>query len=233
MKIIKPILGYSLFGFSLFYFFFFWQFPYVQLQSRIVQNFEENIPLRLSIGKIQPSLFLTIHIENIRVQSESLYFQIPNLCLYPDLLGLLTEKPIIHFADAENSSRLQGTLQAEKDQRRVKIRLHHFPIQTFSGKEFIFQTQFSGEGNYQWSGENVAKGNGQAWAVMQRGQIAERHLALVPLPLTLFDNVRTEIQLAEGKPQVKRLEVSGQEMKGAWQGNLSDFSPIPPPPQKR
>ena len=108
----------------------------------------------------------------------------------------------------------------ERNQRRVKIRLNNLEIKTSAPKETSFQMKLSGEATFEWVGEDFGKGNGQAWALLQRGEIGGAQDAQLPLPLALFDTIRAEIKLQDGILQVKRLEVSGKDLKGSFQGDF-------------
>lgn len=214
------ILGYFIFGLSLFYFFFLWQFPYDQLKKAIIQRFEETIPLKLSIIRMGPSFPYNLLMENIRIDSGSLLFQVPDVSLHPNLLGFFWGESGFNLQDLANSPRLRGEFRMERNQRRVKIRLNNLEIKTSAPKETSFQMKLSGEATFEWVGEDFAKGNGQAWALLQRGEIRGAQDAQLPLPLALFDTIRAEIKLQEGILRVKRLEVSGKDLKGSFQGDF-------------
>ena len=59
----------------------------------------------------------------------------------------------------------------------------------------------------------MGKGNGQGWALLQRSEIRGTQISQAPLPLTLFDTLRGEVQLQDGILKVKRLEASGKETR--------------------
>jgi type II secretion system protein N len=214
------ILGYSIFSLALFYFFFLWQFPYDQLKKAIIQRFEEAVPLTLSIARMEPSFPHKLRIENIHIDSGSLLFQIPDLSLHPNLLGFFWRKGGFTLQDSANSPRLRGEFRMEKNQRRVKIQLNHLEIKTSAQKEISFQMKLSGEAMFEWVGEDFAKGNGQAWVLLGRGEIRAAQDARLPLPLALFDTIRAEITLREGILRVKRLEACGKDLKRCFQGDF-------------
>jgi type II secretion system protein N len=214
------ILGYLIFGLSLFYIFFLWQFPYDQLKKAIIQRFEETSPLKLSIVRMGPSYPYNLFIQNIHIDSGALLFQVPDLILHPNLLGLFWGERSLSLQDLANTPRLRGEYRMEKNQRRVKILLNNLEIKASAQKETSFQMKLSGEATFQWLGKDFERGNGQAWALLQRGEIRGAQNARLPLPLSLFDTIRAEIKLQEGILRVKRLEVSGKDLKGSFQGDL-------------
>ena len=214
------ILGYFIFGLSLFYFFFLWQFPYDQLKKAIIQRFEETIPLKLSIIRMGPSFPYNLLMENIRIDSGSLLFQVPDVSLHPNLTGFFWGKRSFNLQDLATPPRLRGEFRMEKNRSGVKILLNNLEIKASAPKETSFQMKLSGEATFQWVGEDLQKGNGQAWALLQRGEIGEAQNAQLPLSLALFDTIRAEIKLQDGLLQVKRLEVSGKDLKGSFQGDF-------------
>jgi type II secretion system protein N len=214
------ILGYLIFSLSLFYFFFLWQFPYDQLKKAIIQGFEEAVPLKLSITRMGPSFPCDLLIENIRIDSGALLFQLPDLSLHPNLFSFLWGEGGFSLQDTASSSRLRGEFHMQKKQSRVKIQLNNLEIKTSAQKEASFQMKLSGEGTFQWMGEDFEKGNGQAWALLERGEIRGAQEAQLPLPLALFNTIRAEIKLQGGILRVKRLEVSGKDLKGSFQGDF-------------
>ena len=214
------ILGYFIFGLSLFYLFFLCQFPYDQLKKVIIQRFEETIPLKLSIERMGPSYPYNLLIENIQIDSGSLLFQVPDARLHPSLAGFFWGGRSFDLHDLANPPRLRGEFRMEKNRSGVKILLNNLEIKASAQKETSFQMKLSGEGTFQWVGEDFQKGNGRAWALLQRGEIRGAQNAQLPLPFALFDTIRAEIKLQDGILQVKRLEVSGKDLKGSFQGDF-------------
>ncbi len=80
--------------------------------------------------------------------------------------------------------------------------------------------KLSGEVVFQWTGDNMQEGKGKVWTLLKRGQIQDRQNPQVPLPLTLFDALRAEIQIQDGVLRVTKFEVSGKDQKGALQGDI-------------
>jgi type II secretion system protein N len=214
------ILGYLLFGFSLFYAFFLWQFPYDQIKKTIIQGFEETFPMKLAIGRVAPSFPSNITIESIFIDSGSLLFQVPDVRLHPKLLGFAWGKTGFSFEVPGKSQQLHGEFLSEKRQNRVNIRLNHLVVRTASPKDIAFQMKLSGEAMLQWVGEEFERGNGQGWALLERGEIQGIQDSQLPLPLALFDTLRAEVQLQGGTLRVKRLEVSGKDFNGSFQGDF-------------
>jgi len=238
------ILGYLIVSLLLLYSFFLWQFPYFQIKETIVQGFEEAIPLKLSIGRVGPSFPANLLIENIRIDSGSLLFQIPDMRLHPNLLSFFWGEMGFKLEDLRDSQRLRGEFQPAKKEKqgRMKIWLNNLVIKTSTREDFSFQLKLSGEATLKWVGEDYEKGNGQAWALLERGQMGGVEVTQLPLPLALFDKIRADIQLKEGVLRVKRLEVSGKDLKGSFQGDFPfpgkgkgdfpDWGLLLPPPQK-
>jgi type II secretion system protein N len=217
------ILGYLLFGFSVFYAFFLWQFPYDQIRKAIIQGFEETLPVKLSIGRVSPSFPSDIAVQHIAIDSGSLRFQIPDLSLKPQLLGFFWGKTGFDLQSSGKSPGLRGEFQTQKSQNRVKMQLNNLVIKASAAKEVSFQMKLSGEATFDWMGEDFDKGAGLGWALLERGEIRGAENSQLPLPLTLFNRIRAEVQLKEGTLRVKRLEVSGKDYNGSFQG---DF-PVP------
>ncbi len=214
------ILGYLLFGFSLFYAFFLWQFPYDHIRKAIIQGFEESFPMKLSIGKVGPSLPSNIAVENISIDSGSLLFQVPDVSLHPNLLGFFWGKTGFNLEGPGKSQGLHGEFQSQKNQNRVTIRLNNLVIKASAAKETSFQMKLSGEATFDWMGEDFEKGNGLGWALLERGEIRGAQNSQLPPALALFDRIRAEVQLKEGTLRVKRLEVSGKDFNGSFQGDF-------------
>ena len=207
----KIILAYFLAGVLFFYAFFLWQFPYDRLKNAWVQSFEEALPLSLSIGRLAPVLPWGLRLEDVRVGTDSLSFRLPDLVLRPDLPAFLAGKTGLGLQDAGSSARLAGNFRREKNKNGFSLRLNKEEVQAFVGKETSFRVRLSGEGAFEWEGEDWAKGKGQLWALLERGEFQGSPGARIPLPLKLFDSVRGEVQLKEGMAGVKRLEASGKE----------------------
>jgi type II secretion system protein N len=214
------ILGYFLFGFSLFYVFLLWQFPFDQIKKTIIQGFEETLPMKLAIGRVAPSFPSNIIMESIFIDSGSLLFQVPDVRLHPKLLGFFGGKTGFDFEAPGKSQRLHGEFLSEKSQNRMKIRLDNLMIRTAGPKDFSCQMKLSGEAMFQWVGEEFERGNGQGWALLERGEIQGVQDSQLPLALALFDTLRAEVQLQEGTLRVKRLEVTGKDFNGSFQGDF-------------
>ena len=213
MRIRPPFLGSFILGLVLFYLFFLWQFPYDQVRKAMVQAFEETVPLTLSIGQVGPSFPANLRVENIRVSSDSLSFRVPDLTLHSNLLSFLTGKTHLAIRDSNNSSRLEGRFRQEKNKNRLNLQLNQMEVKTQSPKEFSFLLKLSGEASFQWEGEDWEKGNGQAWALLERSEIQGAQISQAHPLLALFDTLRAEVQLKEGIIQVKRLEASGKDTR--------------------
>jgi type II secretion system protein N len=238
------ILSYFIVSLLFFYFFFLWQFPYFQIKEAIVQGFEEAIPFKLSIGRVGPSLPANLLIENIRLDSGSLLFQFPDIRLHPNLLSFFWGEVGFNLEDLGGSQRLRGEFQSAKKEKhgRMKIWLNNLVIKTSTREDLSFQLKLSGEATLKWVGEDYEKGDGQAWALLERGQMGGVEVTHLPLPLALFDKIRADIQLKEGVLRIKRLEVSGKELRGSFQGDFPfpgkgkgdfpDLRVLLPPPQK-
>ena len=240
MKIRPPFLGSFILGLVLFYLFFLWQFPYPQVRKAMVQAFEDSVPLTLSIGQVGPSFPANLRVENIGVSSDSLSFRVPDLTLHFDLLSFLFGKTHLAIRDSNNSSRLEGRFRQEKNKNRLNLQLNQMEVKTQSSKEFSFLLKLSGEASFQWEGEDWEKGNGQAWALLERSEIQGAQISQAHPLLTLFDNLRAEVQLKEGIIQVKRLEASGKDtrfslpkdlqfpIKGGIPSDLGSLFQLPP-----
>jgi len=215
-----PIFGYLLFSISLFYLFFIWQFPYERVKRNIIQGFEDTFPFHLSIGRVGPSFPANLFIEDIKVQSASASFQIPDLSIHPNLPGFFFGKTGFVLRDSKSLQRLQGEFQQEKIQGRMKIRLDRLEVKAFSPKEYSFLIKLSGEATLKWTGEEMEKGSGQGWVLLERGEIIGSQDSQLLFPWFLFDTLRAEIQLQEGASRLKRLEVSGKDLKGTFQGDF-------------
>ncbi len=241
MKIRLPFLRYFIFGLFLFYLFFLWQFPYTQLKRATVQAFEETLPLTLSIGRVGPSFPANLCLENIRVQSDSLSFRVPDLILSPSHLSFLLGKIDLAIGDSENPSRLQARFQQEKNKNHLNLRLNQAEVPASSPKEFSFLLKLSGEGSMQWDGEELEKGNGRAWALLERSEIQGSQISQAPILLTLFETLRAEVQIKEGIVRLRRLEAWGKDtsfslprdlqfpIKGGLPSDWGIFFQLPPP----
>jgi len=214
MRIAKYVLGYILLGGFFFYiFFFFGQFPYERLKEGLIQSFEESVPLSLSIGRIAPSFPLNLGMENIRVGRDGFSLQLPDLIVHPNLVEILLGNPSFEFSDGKNSSRLTGKFQQGKNQTRLNLRLNVLEIQASIGKSQTLHIKASGEASFQWEGEDLNRARGQLWSLLERGELQGSAASQIPLPLTMFDTLRAEVQVQDGIARVKRLEASGKEAR--------------------
>ena len=207
----KIILGYLLAGVLFFYAFFLWQFPYDRLKDAWVQSFEEALPLNLSIGRLGPALPWGLRLENVRVGRDTLSFRLPDLVLRPDLPAFLGRGAGVSLEDAGDPARLAGKFRREKNKNGLSLRLNKAEAQAYAGKETSFRVRLSGEGAFEWEGGDWEKGNGQLWALLERGEFQGSPGAPIPLPLKLFDSVRGDLEFKEGTAWVKRLEATGKE----------------------
>jgi type II secretion system protein N len=233
MRIRLTVLGSFILGLFLFYLFFLWQFPYDRVKNSIREMVEDNLPLTLVIGRVGPSFPFALRLENIQVSSDSLSFHVPDLTFGLNLPGFLLGKTDVAVSDSKNSSRLQGHFSQEKDWNRLNLRLNQLAVRASSPKEFSFLLKFSGEASFQWKGGDLEKGNGQAWALLERGEILSTstnepinpepnrsplgHSALERSqfqgPLALFETLRVEAQVKDGMIRLKRLEALGKETR--------------------
>ncbi len=206
----KSILGYFLLGVLLFCAFFLWQFPYDRLKNAWLQNLEGSLPFSLSIDRVAPVFPWYLKLEHIRVGADSLSFRFPDLVLRPHFPGLILGKPAFDLADTGNPSRVGGQFRREKNRNGLNLKLNQMEVQAFSGKESAFPIRLSGEASLQWEGIDFDRGNGELWALLERGEIRGEAASRIPLPLTLFDTARGEVQFKDGIARVKRLEASGK-----------------------
>jgi type II secretion system protein N len=213
MRIAKYTLGYIFLGGFFFLIFFFWQFPYDRLKEGLIQNFEESVPLSLSIGRIAPSFPLNLGMENIRVGRDGFSLQLPDLIVHPNLVEILLGNPSFEFSEGGNSSRLTGKFQQGKNQNRLNLQLNKLEIQASIGKGQPLRIKASGEASFQWEGEDINRGRGQLWSLLERGELQGGAASPIPLPLILFDTLRAEVQVQDGMARVKRLEASGKDTR--------------------
>lgn len=210
MRAGKIILGYFLLGVLFFCAFFLWQFPYDRLTKAWIQNLEGSLPLSLSIDRVSRVFPWSLKLENIRVGADSLSFRFPDLILRPHFSGLIRGKPAFDLADTWNPSRVSGQFRQEKNRNGLNLRLNQMEVQAFLGKESSFPIRLSGEASLQWEGKDFTRGEGQLWALLEKGEIPGDAASRIPLPLTLFDTARGEVQFKDGIARVKRLEASGK-----------------------
>ena len=213
MRIAKYLLGYILLGGFLFCVFFLGQFPYERLKKNWIQSFEESLPLTLSIGRVAPSFPLNLGVENIRVGREGFSLQLPDLIVHPHLVDTLLGNPSFEFSDGKNSSRLTGTFRQEKNRKRLTLQLNKLEIQASLGTGQAFRIKASGEASFQWEGEDVSRGRGQLWSLLERGESLGGAASRFPWPFSLFDTLRTEVLVQDGIARVRRLEASGKEAR--------------------
>lgn len=213
MKIARHILGYILLGGFFFCIFFLGQFPYERLKKEWIQGFEESVPLTLSVGRMAPSFPLNLGLENIRVGRDGFSLQLPDLIIHPNLLEILLGNPSFEFSDGDQSSRLTGKFQQRMNRNRLDLQLNKLVIQAFIGKGQSLRIKASGEASFQWEGEDVERGTGHLWSLLERGELQGSSASQIPLPLTLFDTLRAEVQLQNGIARVKRLEASGKKTR--------------------
>jgi type II secretion system protein N len=213
MKIRLPFLGFLILGLILFYLFFLWQFPHTQLKNRMVQAFEETVPLTLSIGRVDPSFPAGLEIHDIQVSSDSLSVRVPDLILHPDVLKVFLGNTDWAVEEAGSLSRIRGRFQEEKNRCGLNLRLNQVEVPASSPRGFSFSLKLSGEATLQWEGKDWDKGKGQAWALLERGEVQGAQPSQAPLPLILFDTLRAEVQLQDGTVRVGRLEASGKDRR--------------------
>ncbi len=213
MRFAKSIMGYVLLGCFFFYAFFLWQFPYDRLKNTLIQNFEESLPLSLSIARIAPSLPMSMRFENIRVGREDFALQLPDLIVHPRLVETFLGTPAFEFSDGKKSPWVEGTFQRKKIGNKLDLRLNKMEIRTAFGNGEPLRIQASGEASFQWEGEELERGRGQLWGLLEREELPARAASQVPLPLTLFDTLRVEVQIQEGVARVRRLEASGKQTR--------------------
>ena len=206
----KIILGYFLLGVLLFCAFFLWQFPYDRLKNAWIQNLEGTLPFSLSIDRVTPVFPCYLKLERIRVGADSLSLRFPDLVLRPHFPGLILGRPGFDLADTRNPSRVGGRFRREKNRNKLNLRLNQMEIQALFGKESSFPIRLSGEASLQWEGRDFARGDGELWALLERGEIRGVAASQIPLPLTLFETARGEVQFKGGIARVKRLEASGK-----------------------
>ena len=213
MKKAKHILANILLGCFFFYIFFLWQFPYERLKKDWIQRFEESVPLSFSIGRIAPSFPLNLRVENIRVERDGFSIQLPDLIVHPNLVEILLGNPSFEFHDGENSPCLTGKFQPGMNRNRLNLRLNKLEVRASIGKGQTFRIKVSGEASFQWEGEDLDRGKGQLWTLLERGELQGNSASQIPLPLILFDTLRAEVQVQDGIARVKRLEASGKETR--------------------
>jgi hypothetical protein len=129
------------------------------------------------------------------------------------LLEILLGNPSFEFSDRGNSSRLTGKFQQGKNQNRLNLRLNKLEIQASIGKGQPLPIKASGEASFQWEGEDLNRGRGQLWSLLERGELQGGAASQIPLPLILFDTLRAEVQVQDGMARVKRLEASGKDTR--------------------
>jgi len=207
--------AYLLLGLVLFYGFLVWHFPYDPLKRAIIQGFEENLPLRLSIATLGPSFPYRIRLENVRVHSGSLFFRIPDLTVTPGVVDFFLGKSAFQVGDSGNPSRLRAEFRQEERQGRMALSLNNLEIRASSPQEFSALLKLSGEASLQWPGEDWEKGSGEAWALLEKVGVEGAQSSQIPFVLALFHALRVEVQLREGMVRMKRLEISGKDLKAS------------------
>ncbi len=212
-------IGYVLFGIILLYVLILWSFPCDQVRTAAIQGLEEVLPARVSLGKVSLSFPFYFHVENIRVESGPLSFQLPDMDLVPQILPFLKGKTAFQITDVMKPHRLRGEYQIKNNAGEMKISLENLELKTQYEKDFSFQTRASGEGTFQWVGEDFDRRNGKAWLLLEKGKIqGGEGQGQPPFLLGFIERVRAEFRIERGIMNVNRLEVNGKEMKDAIPG---------------
>jgi type II secretion system protein N len=214
------ILSFLFISISLLYGFLVWQFPYERVKQAFIQSVEESMPIRLSIERVGPSFPFALQLEKIQVQKGPIRLRVPDLRIRPDIVAFFQGRTIFHFRDEKNAERLQGKWGQEKNQNRLDLRLRHFTIEAFLAGGISFPLGISGEADLQWIGDEVEKGTGQGWALLQRGRMENGQSVQIPLPIRDYDTLRTELQIKDGVMRLKRLELSGEKHRIVLPPNL-------------
>jgi type II secretion system protein N len=206
----KITVGYFLLGVLFFLAFFRWQFPYDELKNTWIQNFEGSLPFALSIDRVAPVFPRSLRLENIRIDTETLSFRFPDLVLRPHFPGFLLGSPAFDLQEAGNASRVWGEFRQQKNRNELNLRMNQMVVRASCGKDASFSIRLSGEAALTWEGENFDRGEGELWALLERGEIQGKAASRIPLPLSLFDTARGEVHFKDGIARLKRLEASGK-----------------------
>jgi type II secretion system protein N len=226
-------LGYVLFALLLLYLLVWWNFPCDQVRTAAVQSLEEVLPARVTVGKVSLGFPFYFRVDQVRLESGPLSLQLPDLDLVPQLLPFLRGQTAFKIADRQKLRRFWGEYQLKNDAGEMKIRLANLELKTQYEKDFSFVTKASGEAALQWFGEEFSKRNGQAWVLLERGQIQGGEGRQSPFPLTFIEKVRAEFRIERGVLSVSRLEVNGKDMTGSFPGGvLPDLGNFFHPPIK-
>lgn len=217
------IFLYSIFSLSVFYFFLLWQFPYEALKRSIRDYLEGNLPLQVKIERVSPLFPLDFRIENLRMQSDSVTLQIPDLRIVPNWLGFLSGKTQWGLMAYPSPDRLKGDYESTHQQIRLRVSAKDFEIAATSPKEFSMKVALNGEARLQWTSEDLAKGQGELWFLLHKTQFEARPGYRAPPLITLLDRIRGEIQFQDGVYRLKRLEVSGKDLNQSFQGDWIIF----------
>ncbi len=231
----RRFLGYVLFGLILLYLLVWWQFPCDRVRSAAVQSLEDVLPAKVSIGQVSLGFPFYFRIRNIRVDSGPLSFQLPDVDLVPQLLPLLQGKTAFNIRDQQKLRRFRGEYQIENNAGEFKIRLENLELQTQYEKKISFVIRASGEGAFQWVGEESDRRNGNAWLFLERGTIKSGEGLPSAFLLNFVEKVRAEFRVERGVLNVNRLEVNGKDMKSSLAGgNFPDLGGFfqPPNPNK-
>jgi type II secretion system protein N len=214
------ILSFLFIGISLLYGFLVWTFPYERVKRVFIQAVEESLPIHLSIERMGPSFPFALQLEKIEIQTGPVRLQLPDLRIRPDVGDFFQGRTTFYFRDVQNPERLQGKWGQGKNQNRLDLQLRHFKIEAFWAETISFPLGISGEAQLQWIGDEVEKGTGQGWALLERGRMEKGQNAQIPLPIRDYDTLRTELQISGGTLRLKRLEVTGEKHRILLPPNL-------------
>ncbi len=200
-------------GGILFYLFLLWQFPYEEVRRAIIQRAGDSSPVAVAIERVRPSFPAGLRIEKIKVSGSDLALQIPELILEPRVFSFLQGKADLSLEEARPSPRVRGSFTQEGEGNRLTLRLNQADLQASSPKDFSFGMKLSGEMDFRWKGEKWEMGNGQVWALLERGEIRGTQAGQAPFPLSLFETIKFEAQVKDGAVRVKRLEAAGKNIR--------------------
>lgn len=207
-------IGYSILALLLFYLFLLFQFPYEAINENLARNFSQLNMGILKIGKVSPSFPFDFSLQNITWNAESLGIQIPDLLMGIDLIKTFLGNTDIEIKDLRNAQRLRGRYYQKIKEGSLRMRLDNAELKMGYKNEFSLTTIISGEVNLRWAGENYEKINGELWVLLQRREIeAKGEEVNIPLFLRIYDRLKAEVQIQDGKLWAKRLDISGKESK--------------------
>jgi type II secretion system protein N len=232
MASIQKIIGYIAFTVVMVVIFLYLLFPKESLRAYIQAQIQQNLPdVSMEIGRVSAAFPPGLNLANILCEHKEMpLVAAKRATIRPSLLKILGSEKVLNFnvATSEGSIDGQGILRtAKQGEFSVDADIDQIALQEIAALEafpdYIISGLLSGKVNYKAVPGRSGSGSADLVVTAARFELVNPLFGIENLN---FDSIEAQLNLSPRRLQLRRCDLSGNEVDGSISGSLMLRTPM-------